>query len=290
MLRYLPVLLSCLLVLFTANHGFSDLPLVNPSFEQGASSPTGWTLSGGEGGRVTPGAHGGRAIAVRGNGSDSAAWLSQPVSWKPSTVYRLRFQMRRLEGSGGSAVSGPTFCNRDLSVSGKTWREVNSYFVSPRNPDRETSRIRLGQWHLKGAIAFDDVQIGRAIPVHRSLGEMVLGAGEVQHGHRYTFTAPMKQLSSNYSRPLAWHQCSFNSNRWCFSGPQSEVVYQHRLVRKQLTAMVHVDIGWYAHGSWSSVPAATHIPGSDSANSASSEVLRSPFRRHCCPPSLLGSD
>ena len=86
----------------------------NASFEKGTAGPDGWRLVGsgrwlaGEAGR------GKRSIAAGGTGGDNSAWLSEALGFEPSAVYSLSFVARSLGASGGTAVSGPGFCNRDL--------------------------------------------------------------------------------------------------------------------------------------------------------------------------------
>jgi hypothetical protein len=88
----------------------------NPSFEEGSGAqPAGWTLAGGKGEWLDScAADGKRAVAVVGSGDDSSYWRSGPLPMLPETVYRLAFKARRLEGSGGTAITGPAFANCDL--------------------------------------------------------------------------------------------------------------------------------------------------------------------------------
>ncbi|MCX5685187.1 MAG: hypothetical protein NT049_16120, partial [Planctomycetota bacterium] len=96
----------------------------NPSFEEGADSPTGWTLQGGQGRWLTgDAADGKKAVVATGKGKSegSSSWVSGPLPLAPSTVYRLRFQARSIGASGGTPVSGPAFCNRDLGQIPEKW-------------------------------------------------------------------------------------------------------------------------------------------------------------------------
>lgn len=109
------------------------LTVANPSFEDGAATPSGWALSGGEGAwRDTDGAAGKKAIVVTGNGEDTNFWRSEELGFEPSAVYRLRFRARRLGGSGGTAVGGPVFSNRDLGVVSNRWTGYSSIFMTPK--------------------------------------------------------------------------------------------------------------------------------------------------------------
>ena len=238
--------LLSLLCLHTIGH--CEIPVPNASFEHGDKSPTGWTLNRGQGGLISPGAVGERAVAVTGDGSSDNAWISDPIDFAPNTVYRLQFQARRVRGNGGLPVSGPLFCNRDLGSLGERWTVCESFFISPRQLDQDQARLRFGQWEVPGEVAFDDVRLDRVIPVYRVQDGIQLGEGEVIEQGHYTFTAPLSKASANHSRPLAWHQCHFNSSRWVLSSPDSTIVYHHDLGHAQNHVTVQAEIGWYQRG------------------------------------------
>ena len=86
-------------------------------------------------------------------------------------MYRLRFQARRLQGTGGTPVSGPVFCNRDLGSLGSDWTAVDSFFVTPQQLSDDIARLRFGQWQVNGSVAFDDVRVERVIPVYQAYGD-----------------------------------------------------------------------------------------------------------------------
>ena len=221
----------------------------NGSFEiaQG-DAPQGWTLSGGKGQWTRGGKQSDRCVTVTGMGADSNAWQSRDVGFVPGGLYRLRFAARRITGSGGTPVSGPEFCNRDLGKVPTVWRTYTSTFVAPRRLDAGAGRLRFGQWHIKGTVAFDAVELFPAEAVFRRRGPLALGEGESVSGRQYTFLAPLNGAGRSHSRPLIGHQCRFNSNRWCF-GPGSDVVYRHAIDgRKQTSASVDVGVVWYRGG------------------------------------------
>jgi hypothetical protein len=226
----------------------AQIPISNASFELGDDSPDNWTLTGGDGGWYTPAAAGDRAICVLGDGTSSNAWLSSPASLAANTVYRLRFQACRPAGNTGLAMTGPVFCNRDLSSVSETWNAYESFFVTPRDVQADQTRLRFGQWEVPGKVAFDDLHLNRVVPIYRRVEGLVLGDGESILGSHYTFDAPFGRQSANHARPLAWHNCSFNSNRWVFGNDNQEVVYRFEVGRRQRGGMVRVQIGWYRHG------------------------------------------
>ncbi|MCU0959776.1 MAG: DUF4091 domain-containing protein [Pirellulaceae bacterium] len=243
--------LCALLMLASCRITYAEIPpalVPNGSFEEGDSEPAGWTLNRGQGQWLSPGATGQRAIAVTGDGTQDNAWLSTPIPWEPNTVYRLQFRARRVAGTTGLPVSGPVFCNRDLVSLGERWTNVESYFVTPQQLSPDFAPLRFGQWEVRGTVAFDDIHLSRVIPVHRPDGAGgQLGLGERLEGNRYVFSAPLGQVSANFARPLAAHQCQFNSNRWVLS-ESSVVTYCHAIGRLQQSASVQVTSGWYLRG------------------------------------------
>jgi hypothetical protein len=153
----------------------AQIPISNASFELGDDSPDNWTLTGGDGGWYTPAAAGDRAICVLGDGTSSNAWLSSPASLAANTVYRLRFQACRPAGNTGLAMTGPVFCNRDLSSVSETWNAYESFFVTPRDVQADQTRLRFGQWEVPGKVAFDDLHLNRVVPIYRRVEGLVLG-------------------------------------------------------------------------------------------------------------------
>ncbi|HEO69794.1 MAG TPA: hypothetical protein ENN80_00910, partial [Candidatus Hydrogenedentes bacterium] len=225
------------------------IPVPNPSFEKGGDTPEGWRLSGGEGMWIDDAPDGRHAIAVKGDGrsGNSNYWRSAPLPLASSTIYSLRFQARRIGGSGGCPTTGPVFCNRDISGLPDEWTTYTSVFVTPRVADPEQMWLRFGQWEVNGVCAYDDVSLVCAQPIYRVERGLILGEGETIEGDQYVFAAPL-QKTFNHARPLAYHQCSFNSYRWVF-GAGSEVVYRHQLADlKQTRAELDVTIGYYTGG------------------------------------------
>ena len=249
----LPLCLAALVAVLAAaaTAPAQTVAVPNPSFEAGADAPDGWTLSGGQGAWLSDGAADGRrALAVTGTGagSDSNSWNSGPLPLEPGGVYRLSFRARSLDGSGGTPVSGPVFANRDLGAIPAQWTDYASIFAAPSNLKAPDAWLRFGQWEVKGTVAFDAVELARAIPVYARQGDLALGEGERIDGNRYVFTAPLGGDSRNHSRPLVRYTCTFNTDRWCLADGQ-EIVYRHALAgRRQTAAEVTVEVRWYAAG------------------------------------------
>ncbi len=204
-------------VLVCAGVFAQPVPVTNPLFALGEDSPEGWRLSGDVGGWTPDAAVGDRAVYVTGeaNSQASTAWHSEPISFEADGVYRLRVQARRVDGSGGSPIIGPTFANRDLRSVTSEWQQYTAYFVAPSVD--AAAPLRLGQWNVGGTIAYDDVSLTRVAPVYRSCDGLTLGDGERIEGSRYIFTAPFAGDSANHARPLTGYDCFFNKPRWVFS-------------------------------------------------------------------------
>lgn len=221
----------------------------NPSFETGEVVPDGWHLSGGEGGVTDDAAEGSRAVYVTGvpHSQSSNAWYTNPMVFEPGRVYQLSFQAKRVGGSGGSPISGPAFCNRDLYEVTSEWKRYFSYFMAPVSP--LDSRLRFGQWEADGVIAFDDIALVPVEPVYRRRGLIKLGDAENIEGNVYTFTAPLDSPACNFARPLREHACQFNKPRWVFAR-NSEVIYAHQVGGEaQVSAEVEITIGYYVEGT-----------------------------------------
>lgn len=247
------VITSGLIILCAAAFA-QPVTVPNPSFETAAldaGRPDAWTLSGGQGVWDTNAIDGARCISVTGNGAvgDSNYWRTADLPFAPFTIYRLRFQARRVRGSGGCPTSGPIFCNRDLFDLIESWRECTSVFVTPSELEPDLHWLRFGQWEVDGTVAYDDVEVTPAQAVYRNLNGIVLGEGESIAGDEYVFRAPFDSLWTNHARPLAVNRCVFNTSRWVFT-TGSEVVYRHQVGElNQTRARVEVNIGHYSVGT-----------------------------------------
>ncbi len=224
--------------------------LKNGGFEAGEKTPSGWKLSQGKGGwQKEGGSENGACIKVEGDGKSDNAWLSEPVTFLPSHVYRLSFNARGEEAGGGTVVSGPSFANVDVGVPGKEWTRYEEVFATPDLNDELTAPVRLGQWQLSGQAFFDDVRLTQVEPVHATLGNLILGEGEKLEGMRYTFDAPFGGECRNHSRPLFSHTAPYNSDRWCF-GEAAQVTYRHAVAgRKLLSGTVELSCGYFLGGT-----------------------------------------
>jgi hypothetical protein len=230
-----------------------NVPVANPSFEEGVDAPASWSLSGGSGAWLEEAPHGVRAISVTGSGGggDSNYWRSGDLALENAATYRLRFRARRIDGSGGSPISGPVFCNRDLWDLASDWQEYTSYFATPKALDPDSAWLRFGQWEVPGTVAFDAIEVARAWPVYRTRGGLTLGEGESVSGKDYQFNAPLGMASANHARPLARLDCYYNAPRLVF-GSGNELVYRHEVdACKQTSARVEVNIGHYMGGELS---------------------------------------
>lgn len=239
-MRYLPYLLLCAMSFTPSYRAVSqDNLLPNADFHSGPDSPTNWLLEG----------HGRwidrDRLEVSGNGSDSSFWWTDIDSIKPGELYRFECSVRRSGGSG-SVISGPADVNRDQQNATANWNTIGHFF---RAGDLAgPTRIRLGHWHADGAIEFDSARIVRALPIHRQLGPLRLGEGELVSGDTYHFAGTYSHVASNYHRVLERATTPFNSDRWMF-GSEGEVVYRFALPdTKMLSATLEVDVNYYTRG------------------------------------------
>lgn len=203
----------------SAAYAAADNLLPNPEFRQGVDQPEGWRLSGGQGRWLDH-----DVLEVTGTGKGSNHWSCQvPVS--PGRLYRFTFRGRQAAGSG-LAISGPDFANRDYSRLAEAWQWYGHVFRVPEG--RSQASLRLGQWQARGTVQFDAVRLVPVLPVFRPVGNLLLGEGEALGKSRYTFDGSFGHAGGNYHRVLASATASFNSDRWCFSGPE-EVTYRFEL-------------------------------------------------------------
>lgn len=226
------------------------ISILNPSFESGDAQPHGWTLSTEATGywQSDAASHGRRSIALRGDGNTTSYWRSAAISLAPLSTYALKFYARSLGTQGGSAISGPRFCNRDLGDIPEQWTHFTSIFSTPSAADSSRSFLRFGQWQVRGELAFDDVRLVSVQPIYRQLGNVELGAGERIQDNLYTFSAPFNTPSRNHSRPLTGHNCDFNTNRWVF-GQDSSVEYRHAIHgHTQHSAQLELSTGYFQSG------------------------------------------
>ena len=226
------------------------VPVPNPSFEQGDTSPEGWRLPQGEGAWIDEGAHGQRAIAVTGDGTDQSAnfWLSREVPLEADTTYRLRFQARHIEGLGRSLFTGFNFHNRDLPELTQEWQRFTTYFITPPELRRGQTQMRFVQWDINGTAAFDDIEVVKTEAVYRRMGDIQLGEGERIQNGRYLFNAPFSGESTNHARPLEGFTCYFNKPRWVF-GPGDWVRYRHQVGSlTQTGGNIEIVTGHYSGG------------------------------------------
>jgi hypothetical protein len=230
--------------------GAQTISILNSTFEADPSVGPGWSLSGGVGEWLSGDSVTDRSIAVTGTGDDTNYWRTDVLSLEPTTLYQVRFRARALSAAGGgTAISGPVFCNRDLGVPPQEGQEYATVFLAPANLTTELAWLRFGQWHMTGPVAFDDISLAAAQAVHTVRNGITLGTGESITDNTYAFNGPNAGEFGNYARPLVSHTCTFNTNRWAF-GPASEIVHKHAIdSRKQLHASVELNVSTHDKGA-----------------------------------------
>lgn len=211
---YLPSFVL-LLILHAASLAFAaDVP-ANADFDQGDTSPVAWTLSGGQGRWIDR-----QVLEVTGSGNDSNHWRTD-YPFAPGGLYRFKMLARSPNG-GGSAISGPSFANRDYGLS-SNWNWYGHVFRA--SDDTSGSYLRLGQWHAVGPLQFDAVRLAPVMPIYKTVGSVQLGDGESIAAGRYAFAGSFAHEGSNFHRPLISATADFNSDRWCFGGKQ-QITYR----------------------------------------------------------------
>ena len=265
------------LILYATNLCHADEIVPNPSFAEGDTQPVGWQVDSGVGDWEI--VDGDDVLVSRGSDTQTSFWRSDPVGFVPGALYRLRFRARRLHGGGGGTVmSGTAFANRDLGQIDTQWQRFSSYFATPQSLG-ERDWLRFGQWHLPGAIAFDDLRLDRVYAVHRRIGDNIwLGEGEQIAAGRYLFRAPQRTALANHSRPLVAHQAGFNTFRWVF-GAGEWVSYRHTIDgARQRQARISVNVNYHTGGQLlveartDSTASWTRVGEIDSASSATFDL------------------
>ena len=229
----------------------------NASFEAGVDGmPAGWALTGGgTWERGSGAAAGARCVTV----ADAGQWASDPVGLTPGGAYELRFRCQYRPDAlftGGNAVVGPEFAIQVIPLAGDEadapWREHMVRFTAPREVERASCRILLGQWRLRGVIAYDAVELSELAVAHRRFGAARLGVGERMEGHAYRFDAPLKDKKwRSISRPLERGNAVFHDNRWRFAAEGDHVVYRHAVAgRRQTAATVRPQVWFHELSSW----------------------------------------
>jgi len=185
-------------------------------------------------------------LEVTGNGNDSSYWRCDGLEFQPRQLYQFRTRARRTSGSG-TAITGPTFANRDQQGLTGNWQWIGHVFRAPDNVG--DGHLRVGQWHATGAIQFDEVQLRRAMAVHAVQSGLTLGEGEIIHDGEYSFLGSFSHEGSNHHRPLASATAGFNSDRWVFGNDQ-QVTYRFDLPGyKFVSGDVQFNVNYYVRGN-----------------------------------------
>lgn len=225
----------------------------NSSFESGANTPTGWTLASGKGQWENFGHSGKRCVSVTGDGEGANSWQTQfPV--ESGGTYLVRYWLMSKDATGGTPISGFNVVNRDVPASSE-WKRYA--YVAAMPQDTRDIALRFGQWHVRGTVCFDDVEVLKVMPVHVRHGNITLGSGERIRNGRYSFQTNLSGFASNYARCLYEHTAAFNTDRWVLGGPASErdissgryVIYRHEVAGHPFAAAtVRARVGYYESG------------------------------------------
>jgi len=246
------VTLALLAVVSAALAGEPSNLVPNHSFEAGRTGPEGWQVFAlGAGGWEYGAPDGDRCVGVTGLGDDASWWTPKPpIEFKPDCLYHMSYWLRRTpQAQEGVAIAGLDWVNRDARPN-MEWHRRSFFF---RTPDAALGKalFRVGQWHVKGTLLFDNITVTPAVAVHRR-GEgldFALGAGEKIVDGEYVAEHPFRGPGSTDFRCLERFTAHFNTNRWVFGGA-AEVVYRHGVGRlRQAEPEVEVRVNHLVEGS-----------------------------------------
>ncbi len=236
------------MALFSAMALHAEL-VPNQSLIKGGAQPEGWVAPG-EFGSVVKGRMDEAAIAIRPDGAEGHAWLSDPLPLKPGGVYYLSFWAKSMDPiAEGTAVTGTDFCNVDIGCPPESWTRYSYVFAAPADITGRGPRLRFGEWHTKARICFDDFSLQELQPVYGQFDGIELGAGEKIHMNEYSFTFEPEGPARNHCRALVGHMAGFNTNRWVL-GQGAWIEYGHHVNgRRQLAARLMVNVGYHVGGT-----------------------------------------
>ncbi|MFN3690332.1 MAG: hypothetical protein ACK4UU_05330, partial [Fimbriimonadales bacterium] len=183
------------------------------------------------------------ALVTVGEGADTHFWRNTRWQLEPNRTYAFRVRLKG-EGSGGCAIVGANTVNRDI-IPQRDWQSVQYVFRTPADT-RETF-VRVGHWHWRGEILFDQPQLIPVEVVHARFGTLTLGEGEIIRNGIYRFISQYEGELSNARAPLHEFTATFNTNRWVFA-PDTYVIYRHSLGNFAIrSAVVRLNVS-YAQG------------------------------------------
>jgi len=204
----------------------------NPSFEQGTTSPTGWTKSSGTLAWENFGHTGTRSVSVGSVGGCGTEWRSSSFEVQPGRPYVLRFWGISPAGTlrRSSAALG-YIAGRYIELQ-TSWAPYAFVAVTPETATN--ANVRVGQCFSFGTLVFDDIEVRPASPVHSILSIGPLGSGEAFRAGHYSFVTALGSFSGGYARPLVGHTASFDHDCWTMSS-NSVVTYKHSFDGLQFT-------------------------------------------------------
>lgn len=180
--------------------------------------------------------------------SESTYWRFH-YPFEPNALYKIVCQVKTSPGTrDGLFIVGTGF-----GIRGKTahqeWTEHELMMTAPHKP--EGAFIRLGQWEVNGTVWFRNVRVHRMLPVYRTLGEYVLGSGEIMADESYSVNLTFRETAMQSSRCLESFNAFFNSDRWDLRRNGDFVVYRHVLhpdAKDQLDGIATVQINYHTAG------------------------------------------
>ena len=205
--------------------GFCQNVAPNSSFEVGTNQPVNWELTGGSGQLQPFGHSGSNCINITSDGSVMSRWRTYNTPAAFGQVYALRYWTSSSNAAGAGCFGGFNTVYSDFAIPGGTW---TNYSMVAWIPSVSGQYLNLGQVVVNGSVYFDDVEMYRVTPVHKSAGGFTLGAGEKLAAGRYTYQSSYGAHGGSYARILLDANTSFASFRW-YMNPGSALIYRHEL-------------------------------------------------------------
>jgi len=232
--------------------------VANPSFESGASQPTGWTLLG-SGRWETFGHSGARSVSLTNatGGCDDLVWQSAAFPIQPGRPYLVNLCA---VSSNAAEVARARI---DIGTPGNIgwveryvyppadWRSFPLVTLLPRN--QSTATVRLTSCVGAGALGFDDVEVLPVEPVHALGGGNLLGAGESVSSGKYSFAPDWLDVGQglyrgNYSRALEDFTASFNTFYTWQLSEGTHITFRHEYGNKTITNATAQFTSYYSGG------------------------------------------
>ena len=183
-------------------------------------------------------------------GPEGNSWKSDPVSFKPGSLYEICFSARMdpyNPASSGIALVSTNFATLLIQMgqfSVCKWKDYTVQILAPTSSEVARSPVLLGEYQLNGYIDFDNVRIKELYTDHLTSNRFTLGEGKSVNGKVYKFNAPLEMCKA-VSNPLYKNNAVFHDNRWRFAESGNYLVFRHCVGSElQREAKLQLDV-WF---------------------------------------------